>query len=341
MIFGGKVLSFEMKSSLLQGNGANDRENIEILAYLPAELLAQDPELRRRYPVVYALAPWTSQASSFFCKQPFKKTLPERVDELVRHKKTKPFILVCPDYCTKFGGSQFVDSSFFGPQAKSIVEELFPFCEKNLPILPDWKCRTVIGRSSGGFGALRLALDYPRSVGAVAAHSADSAFDLLFKSDLTTLCDKTRSFSNNVELYLKKIRSLDKVLPGDVHAMMLLGTAGFYSPNPDSALGYDLPIDLYSGEIIENVWNQWLEHDPVQVIRKKGNNLRLLSHLYIECGLSDQFRLLYGARQMHLALQQIGIAHDYEEFSDNHSGTDYRFDVSIPKLISSLTFEET
>jgi pimeloyl-ACP methyl ester carboxylesterase len=195
----------------------------------------------------------------------------------------------------------------------------------------------VIGRSSGGFGALRLALDYPGSIAAVAAHSADSGFDLLFKSDLTTLCDKTKSYSGDIEQYVNKIRKLEKVLPGDVHAMMLLGSAGFYSANPKSPWGFDLPIDLHSGEIDDSVWSRWLAHDPINRIKTVGDQLKKLKYLYIECGLSDQFRLLYGARQMHTALKGKQVLHDYEEFPDNHSGTDYRFNVSIPRILKHIS----
>jgi len=36
-------------------------------------------------------------------------------------------------------------------------------------------------------------------------------------------------------------------------------------------------------------------------------------------------------------LNDIGIAHRYEEFPDNHSGVDYRMDESLPLLAKALS----
>ncbi len=36
-------------------------------------------------------------------------------------------------------------------------------------------------------------------------------------------------------------------------------------------------------------------------------------------------------------LYELGIAHRYEEFPDNHSGVDYRMDESLPFLAQALS----
>ena len=49
-----------------------------------------------------------------------------------------------------------------------------------------------------------------------------------------------------------------------------------------------------------------------------------------------QFNLLFGARRFVRRLNELGIAHRYEEFSDNHTGVDYRMDESLPFLARAL-----
>ena len=66
-------------------------------------------------------------------------------------------------------------------------------------------------------------------------------------------------------------------------------------------------------------------------------HLRRLKALYIDCGSSDQYRLLYGARRFARRLAQLGIEHRYEEFPDNHSTVDYRMDESLPFLARALS----
>ena len=36
-------------------------------------------------------------------------------------------------------------------------------------------------------------------------------------------------------------------------------------------------------------------------------------------------------------LNELGAAHRYEEFADNHSGVDYRMDKSLPFLAHALS----
>ena len=49
-------------------------------------------------------------------------------------------------------------------------------------------------------------------------------------------------------------------------------------------------------------------------IETQASNLRRLKALYIDCGEKDQFNLLYGARRFVRRLNELGIAHRYEEF---------------------------
>jgi hypothetical protein len=73
-----------------------------------------------------------------------------------------------------------------------------------------------------------------------------------------------------------------------------------------------------------------LRQDPVIAVENQADNLRRLKALYIDCGEKDQFNLLYGARRFVRRLNELGFAHRYDEFSDNHTGVDYRMDESLP-----------
>ena len=77
--------------------------------------------------------------------------------------------------------------------------------------------------------------------------------------------------------------------------------------------------------------------DPVVAIDTQADNLRRLKALYIDCGEKDQFNLLYGARRFARRLNELGIAHRYEEFPDNHTSVDYRMDESLPFLAGALS----
>jgi S-formylglutathione hydrolase FrmB len=307
-------------------------ENRPLLAYIPHGVDAGNPAVA----TLYCLAPWTSAGRAQFAWKPFRESLPDRIDRLMA-SGMPPVVVVAPDlYCETFGGSQYVDSEALGPHATVLVEDMIPFVEANLPVKPGKDRRIFFGRSSGGYGAIRLAMDFPEHVGAIASHSGDMGFEIMFGSDLVTLPKTLARYEGRVEDYLKDLRDQPKISGGDMHALMLLGMAATYSPNKSVALGYDLPIDLYSGKLNEDVLRRWAEHDPVTVSDDKIEALKSLRGCYLECGTRDQYNLLYGNRQFHDRLKKAGVEHRYEEFDDNHSGTDYRFDQSLPWLVARL-----
>ena len=83
-------------------------------------------------------------------------------------------------------------------------------------------------------------------------------------------------------------------------------------------------------------WQAWLRHDPVEMVAKHKTNLKTLKGIFIDCGWRDQYHIHFGCRRLSRELSKHGVRHRYEEFDDNHSGIDYRMDVSLPFLARAL-----
>ena len=118
---------------------------------------------------------------------------------------------------------------------------------------------------------------------------------------------------------------------------MILAMAATYDPDVDAPLGFHLPVDLRTGERIDERWQRWLAHDPIHLVDRYAENLRSLSLLYIDCGSRDQYHLHYGSRILTQRLEAAGIPYHYEEFDDDHSSVDYRMDVSLPLLAAAIS----
>lgn len=56
----------------------------------------------------------------------------------------------------------------------------------------------------------------------------------------------------------------------------------------------------------------------------------------MDCGIKNQYYLIFGARRLQKRLEKLEIACRYEEFDDNHSGINYRMDESLPYLYHIL-----
>ena len=275
---------------------------------------------------------------SMFNWEPFREDLASRLDRLINEKIIPPCVVICPDLYIDYGGSQYINSPWIGHHADHIVKELIPWVESNLPVARDAARRCVLGRSSGGFGALRFVMDFDDCFAAAACHAGDMGFEWVYRRSLIDIC--TALYKQRDPMLWMRDLSRQKKLSGfDTHVMMMMGMCGFYSPNPDSPLGFDIPVSIRDGEILEDIWQRWVEHDPLARLNHQVvvDRLGHLKNLFLDCGNKDQYFLQYGARQFSKKANALGVNHTYAEFDDNHSGTSYRFDESLPRLLAAIS----
>ncbi len=329
-----QVVQIPIQSRMLPAGSMRAQTTCPVTVFLPGQATIDN---RAEFPVLYILAPWTSAGRVQFEWKAFKESLPERLDRLIANRQIPACVVVAPDLYTPFGGSQYVNSAFLGPHGDHLVQELIPFVEGHFPVKKGPRFRGIFGRSSGGFGALRLAQDYPGMFHAVASHSGDLGFEWVYRRELIVLAQGLQRYQGNVGTYLEYCRQATKLSGHDTHLLMLLGMAATYSPNPQNPDGFEIPVDLNTGVLRENIWEQWLAHDPIERLRQGADaGLKKLGCLYVDCGFKDQYFLHYGARQFSQLMKNKGISHIHEEFDDNHSGTDYRYDRSLPLLLAAL-----
>ena len=141
----------------------------------------------------------------------------------------------------------------------------------------------------------------------------------------------------SIEAWWKKFEAAPKPSDGAMKVVNILAMAASYDPDPGQFLGLRLPVTADTCELIPERWANWLAHDPVVKLERQAEALRGFKALYIDCGIADQFSLVYGARRFTRRLTELGIAHRYEEFDDNHSAVDYRMDESLPFLAKALS----
>jgi len=249
-------------------------------------------------------------------------------------------VVAFPDCFTRIGGNQYVNSSATGPWEDFLTAEMLPTIEQRFACGGAGR-RGVFGKSSGGYGAIVHALDHADVWSAAACHSGDMAFELCYLPDMP---DVLRALARNqasggdgtIEAWWTKFEAAAKPSDGAMKVVNILAMAAHYDADPAAFLGLRLPVTNDTCEIIPERWANWLAHDPVVKLETQSEALRGMKALYIDCGVNDQFNLLYGARRFKRRLDQLGIAHRYEEFPDNHSAVDYRMDESLPFLAKAL-----
>jgi S-formylglutathione hydrolase FrmB len=166
----------------------------------------------------------------------------------------------------------------------------------------------------GGHGAMKLAIKHPEVYCAIVSHSG-----LL---SLNRWQDGVR-FNPNW--------TYGGYLP--YRAMAIA-----FSPNPNNLpLYFDYPADD-KGNLLDDVWQRWLEHDPVTLIKTHRANLKRLAGIYFDHGRSDSTVSVEDSRDLDKALTEAGIPHVYEEYDGGHGDQwPSRLYIALPFLSDLLS----
>jgi S-formylglutathione hydrolase FrmB len=117
----------------------------------------------------------------------------------------------------------------------------------------------------------------------------------------------------------------------------MYGYAAAYSPDPVNPGKALLPFDIATGRLIEDVWAQWLEHDPVRMAPAHADALRSMRRIYLDAGRADEYFLDLGAQAFAAELDALGVAHSLELFDGKHGGLTYRYPGAIRELVLALS----
>ncbi len=327
----GRVEITRFESAVLKGNPLGDPHVRRVPVYLPP---SYDTERSRRYPVVFVLTGFSGRGRMLLNDNPWSPSLDDRMDALIANGSPE-LILVMPDAFTRLGGSQYMDSAATGRYETHVVEELVPWVDRTYRTLATREHRGVAGKSSGGFGALRLGMRHPRVFGALACHSGDMLFEYCYRPDFPKACSVLQA-AGGVRRFLEAFETRPQKGKDDFLALNIVAMAACYSPEAGVEMGVGLPFDLATGLPRTEVWERWLAHDPLTLLSAHADALRALRLLWIDCGTRDEYHLHHGARAFAAGLRRLDIPHHHEEFDDGHMNVPYRYDQSLPALARAL-----
>ncbi len=321
-----------VESRALAGNPLGDPSARRIAVWLPP---SYDVEPARRYPVIYWLSGYAGTGEALFSGTPWQPGLGDRLDRLVAEGRMGEAIVVAPDGFTRWGGAQYLDSPVHGAYETHFIREVLPAIDGRFRTVSSRDGRAIGGKSSGGFGALVLAMRHPDLLAAVASHAGDMCFELSIVPDLPVAA-RTLRRHGGIGPFLAHFERQEKKSPADFTTVMVLALAGAYSPDASQPHGLALPFDVDTGEIDWEIWKRWKAWDPIVLAERHAEALRAMKLIYLDAGTRDEHNLDLGARILAKRLRALGIACEHEEFEDGHRATAYRYDVSRPKLAAAV-----
>ena len=313
----GELHELTFESQVLRGNPLGDSASRPLLVYTPPGWPDEGP-----YPAIWTLQGLLGQADQWRERAPFGATFYEDLDRLIVAGECRPVVVPMPDCWTSYGGSQFLDSAGTGRYMTYLCDEVVPWVDERFGTVADAGSRAVQGKSSGGYGALVLAMLRPDAWGALGDVSGDAAFEHVylqgFAPTWNVLCEH-----GSIEAFWAWMVKQPRHSPEVMAAVNTIAMAACYSPGPDGEP--ELPIDLTDGSLREEVWERWLAWDPVRMVDEHLEALRGLRAISLECGRQDEFNLYAGTAMLHRRLEEAGIEHRFELFDGGHGGISYRY----------------
>lgn len=325
----GQIVKLRHESEVLKPVSP-DSPNREICVYLPPEY----EESAKNFPVVYCLTGFTGRGRMLLNDNAFSPNFAERMDQLIEKETIKPMIAVLPDCFTRYGGSQYLNSTATGNYEDYLTQEIVAFIDEKFRTIKKRNARAVMGKSSGGYGALIMGMRHADKFGLVCSISGDAYFEHCYLPDIPKAFRAIRGEPG--KLIEKFWNEESKKGKDDFSGLNIIGMSACYSPN---GTNFDLPFDLKTGKIREEIWRQWLAHDPVRLVEKHADSLKSLKLLFIDAGTRDEFALDLGARILSEKLTDFDISHVHEEFDDGHFNISYRYNRSLEIISQNIDSE--
>jgi hypothetical protein len=332
----GTLNEHAITSELLRGNPLGDPHERPLWIYTPPGY-ADEPD--RRYPSVYIIQGFTGFVTAWKNRSPFRQPFPETADQVFASGEAPPAILVYVDAWTSYGGSQFVDSPGTGRYHSYLCDEVVPWVDAGYRTIDDREHRAIMGKSSGGFGAMITPMLRPDLFGGLATHAGDSLYELCYLREFGEAVRLLRSFDADIWSWWADFESrVAFTHPADGPLLGILGVAAAFSAREDGTV--DLPFDQRTGVLRPEAWQRWLDWDPVRMTARYADALRSMRSIWIDAGTRDDYFLDVGAEAFRAELRGIGVSEQvirYELFEGTHAAIDYRYPMSLAWLCQRMS----
>ena len=297
-----EVLQFESRA--LKNNPLHDPASRPVPVFLPAQATNG-----ARLPVVYYLPGYGNTTEGFIQDSNVWLKFTQRIAD-----KVTPVVIVMVDGKTRWGGSQFLNSAAQGNYEDYVCDDIVSAVESRHPVPTNGVRRIIAGHSSGGFGALRLGMARQRLFDAVIAMSPDSDFPI---SHLPLV--KVAAVTNVPLAEVEKIAAGKSPLPQDGDLNYALGLSAAYA-----ARGINHPGEfewLYDaqGHFREEIWQRWLDNDPLTIVRNHPDAFAAGQAIYLEGAAQDEFSANIGARKIFKVLKTRPARCTFYEPAGHHA----------------------
>jgi len=285
-LFAARLEVLEVHSTKLKGNPLGDPATRRVAMIVPNGSV-RDTLL----PLVIYLPGWGGSSEDIIARRGGWPAY--AVDQLARAGVAVRIAVV--DGRSHYGGSQYLNSGATGDYADYVAQEIVPAVEaRYAPAKEAAFPRIIAGHSSGGYGALMLAMSRHAQFAAVVALSPDSDFEVTHRPIVSQ--PSVRAVTQ-AELESAMTSGQKARQPADGVARMVMGLCANYAPIAGKPGRFEWLYDE-NRKFRAEAWQRWLDLDPLTVVKKRPDAFAPAQRIYLDGAEHDEFGANIGARKI-------------------------------------------
>ena len=278
----------------LQGNLQGNDPERDVYVYLPPGYAGSST----RYPVVYFLHGYAVTADIYV---EGVLHIPPAVDAAIAAGAPEA-IIVMPDAFTAYGGSFYSSSPTIGDWESWIAKDLVNYMDTHYRTIASRDGRGLSGHSMGGYGTLRIGMQYPDVFGALYSMSAGALLNKVPEAEAV----KTQWARMQAGITNEPRKSENG----------MQAQASAWAPNPQNPPWYfDLPFNE-KGEPVPLVAEKWLTNSLLLTVDQHVPALKSFRGIMLDVGNEDALEA--SNTLMSQTLTRLGVAHQYAVYEGNH-----------------------
>jgi hypothetical protein len=179
----------------------------------------------------------------------------------------------------------------------------------------------------------------PDLFGGLATHAGDALFEYTCLAKFLRCIRVLRAYDGDINRWWKEYSERGVLArPQDLSLLILYGVSACFSAREDGTP--EIPFDQDSGSLLPDVWQRWLDVDPVRMVATHADAMRSMRAIWIGSGVADEHYLDLGAYAFRRALGEAGVrpeAIHFELFPGGHGDIDHTYPLSLAWLVRRLS----
>ncbi len=210
---------------------------------------------------------------------------------------TTPVRIAVVDGRSRYGGSQFLNSTATGRYADYVADEILTVLTARYASPKTGLTPILAGHSSGAYGALLLTIHHHEKFPAVVALSPDSDFATTHRPFLEQASSMSAGGHACPTPTRPWLQAQSAHLPADGIAGMAMGLSANYTPIAGQPGHFDWLYDE-KGQWRPEVWQRWLDNDPFVIVWDHADAFAAAQRVYLNGAEQDEWGANIGARKI-------------------------------------------